>query len=65
MIYVDVRAKIKQKEIKELVAASHKFIQKVPSKLETQWQSYLLIVPKKDMWASISKDFFNANNLTV
>ena len=36
MIYVDVRAKIKQKEIKELVAASYKFIQKVPSKLETQ-----------------------------
>ena len=26
MIYVDVRAKIKQKEIKELVAASYKFI---------------------------------------
>ena len=36
MIYPDVKANLKQKEIKELVTVSYKFIEEVPSKLGIQ-----------------------------
>ena len=36
MISVDVKSNIKQQEIKDLVAASYKLLEEVPSKLQIQ-----------------------------
>ena len=36
MIFADVKSKIKQQEIKDLVAASYKLLEEVPSKLQIQ-----------------------------
>ena len=36
MISADVKSNIKQQEIKDLVAASYKLLQEVPSKLQIQ-----------------------------
>ena len=42
MISADVKANVKQQEIKELVAVSYKCLQEVPSELEVQCKKYMV-----------------------
>ena len=39
MISADVKANIKQQELKDLVGVSYKFLLEVPSKLEMRWHN--------------------------
>ena len=42
MISADVKANVKQQEIKELVAVSYKCLQEVPSELDVQCKNYMV-----------------------
>ena len=42
MISADVKANVKQQEIKELVAVSYKCLQEVPSEFEVQCKKYMV-----------------------
>ena len=56
MISADVKSNTKQQEIKDLVAASYKFLEEVPSKLQTQCK--IRVYFSIDFgWYSIHLDF--------